>query len=136
MGGGHAFGVEAHAAGGDVDLGAFVEDVDLVEGAHDVGVDGEDAMFFPHDDVVVFVESADGRFSELVGGGHHVRHHSKASGTEGLGLRNHGPEHTGGHILLHPLPAVGQRHELNRMRMQTRPVRRAFPEQVVVHRQM
>ena len=59
----HAFRHEAHAAGTHVDLRGLVEHIHLVEGCHDVGVDGKHAVFLPHHHVVAFVKGVEGGFA-------------------------------------------------------------------------
>ena len=136
LGVGHAVGFETHVAGRDVDLRGFVEHVHLVEGVQDIGIDGQDAVLFPHHHVVVVVDGLDGGLRQLVGRRQHVGHHAQPAGAEGLGFGNHGPEHPGGGVFFQPARAVGKCHQLNRMGVEASAVGRAFCQQVIVYGQV
>lgn len=62
LGIGHAGGNETHRAGIPVDDGALGEGVNHVECFHYVGAHGENTVLFPHHNVVIVVEFADGGF--------------------------------------------------------------------------
>ena len=132
LGVGHPFRLKAHLAGGDVDEGGLVQDVHLVEGAHNIVVHRKDAVLFPHHHVIPLVEGPDGSVGKGDAGRQHIRDHSEPPGTEGLGLGNHRPEHPGGRVFFHPFPAVGEGHQFDGVGMHAGAVRRPLRQQVVM----
>ena len=131
LGGGHAIGLGAHAAGAHVDVGGLAENVGLIEGIHDVLAYGYGAVFFPHD-YVVGLDLLEGGLGEGYGRGECVGHDADAERSEGEGLGNHRPEYLGHLVTLEETLDVAHGNELDRMGVEGSLVAAAGLEEVVL----
>ena len=111
---GHAFRLETSLVCTQVDLSGFVQRVDHIEAIHDVRSGGQDAVFFPEDDIVLF-QASDGRPSQIERAGDLVRYNAQSQGHDDAAFGNHGPQGTGNFGRVEKTAGVGQGHQFRGM---------------------